>query len=179
MKSILLLQTLILFMMTPLTMQLFDFSLDSDLRNWYVVDDGVMGGRSAGNLKINEEGHGLFSGKVSLENNGGFSSIRYRFNQQSISDHKVCKIRLRGDGKRYQFRVKSDKYDRHSYIYHFETTGDWETIVIPMSEMYPAFRGRKLNMPNYPIQQMEELSFMIGNKRAEIFKLELDKIILE
>jgi len=166
-------------MVSPQTIQLFDFSLDCDLSNWYSVDDGVMGGRSAGNLVVNKEGHGIFSGEVSLENNGGFSSIRYRSTQQEISNYKLCKIRLRGDGKRYQFRVKTDKYDRHSYIYHFETSGDWETIVIPMSEMYPAFRGRQLNMPNYPVQQLEEISFMIGNKKAESFKIELDNIILE
>lgn len=172
-------QTLILLATTSPTMQLFDFNNDRDLSGWYVVDDGVMGGRSAGNLEINEDGNGIFFGDVSLENNGGFSSIRYRFEQRDISPHQLCKIRLKGDGKRYQFRVKTDKYDRHSYIFHFETSGEWQTIQIPLAEMYPAFRGRKLNMVNYPAHQLEELSFMIGNKKAESFKLELDWIELE
>ena len=160
-------------------MKIFDFSNDCDLSNWYIVDDGVMGGRSAGNLQINGEGHGVFYGDVSLENNGGFSSIRYRFIQSDISNFNFCKITLKGDGKKYQFRAKSDKYDRYSYIFHFETSGEWETIKIPLSEMYPAFRGRKLNMPNYPSDMIEELSLMISNKKAESFKLQIDKIILE
>ena len=55
---------------------LYDFSENSSLRYWSVVDDGVMGGVSQGSLRINYEGHGVFSGYVSLENYGGFSSIR-------------------------------------------------------------------------------------------------------
>ncbi len=160
-------------------MQLFDFSNNSDLNNWFVVDDGVMGGRSAGNLSISKEGHGVFSGDVSLENNGGFSSLRYSFEQKEIANFSVCKIRLRGDGKRYQFRVKQDRYNRYSYISYFETSGEWETIEIPLSSMYPTFRGRKLDMPNFPKKVLEEVTFLIGNKTAESFKLELDWIILE
>jgi len=165
--------------MTYSPIHLFDFSIDSDLSNWYIVDDGVMGGRSAGNFLINEEGHGTFFGDVSLENNGGFSSVRYRFEQREVTSYKTCKIRLKGDGKSYQFRVKTDKYDRHSYIYNFETTGQWQTIEVPLHEMIPTYRGRKLNMPDYPKALLEEITIMIANKKAESFKLELDEIILE
>mgnify|MGYP001794145454 CR=1 FL=1 len=61
------------------THTLFDFKKDSSLAGWSIVDDVVMGGRSAGHFKINREGHGEFYGTVSLENNGGFSSVRYAF----------------------------------------------------------------------------------------------------
>ena len=45
--------------------------------------------------------------------------------------------------------------------------------------MYPAFRGRKLNIGNYPGKQMEMIAFLIGNKNAESFILEIDSIILK
>lgn len=158
---------------------LFDFEEKCDLSNWYIVDDTVMGGRSEGRFNLNESGNGLFYGDVSLENYGGFSSVRHRFARQKVKDFTVCKIRLKGDGKRYQFRVKTSRYDRHSYIYYFETSGDWELIEIPLSEMYPTFRGRRLDMPNFPVVEMEEISFLIANKRAETFRLELDWVGLE
>ena len=66
-------------------MLLFDFSTESDLNNWQVVDDVVMGGRSDGQFSLNEQGHGVFEGRVSLENNGGFSSVRHRFESKSLS----------------------------------------------------------------------------------------------
>ncbi|MEL0109603.1 MAG: CIA30 family protein, partial [Cryomorphaceae bacterium] len=55
---------------------LFDFSKESDLSSWYVVNDGVMGGLSEGALELTSEGHGSFTGQVRLENYGGFTSIR-------------------------------------------------------------------------------------------------------
>ncbi len=170
----LVLSTLIL--LSP--MILFDFNKNSELINWRVVDDVVMGGRSDGHLEINAEGHGVFYGKVSLENNGGFSSVRHQFEPQAVKQFSKVKIRLKGDGKAYQFRVKSDLYDRHSYIYNFETNGDWETIEIPLSEMMPRFRGRQLDMPNYPSEILAEIAFLIANKKAESFKLEIDQISL-
>ncbi len=160
-------------------MVIFDFKNDSDLSSWTPVVDVVMGGRSDGDFEINLEGHAVFQGKVSLENNGGFSSVRYRFSQKNIAGFSKMMIRLKGDGKRYQFRVKSDQSDRHSYIYYFQTTGDWQQIEIPLFEMKPSFRGMELNMPNYPGEVLEEIAFLIGNKKAETFRLEIDKIILK
>ena len=58
---------------------IFDFNQTNPVNHWTVVDDVVMGGRSYGRFSIDSEGHGVFSGNVSLENNGGFSSLRYRF----------------------------------------------------------------------------------------------------
>jgi hypothetical protein len=45
--------------------------------------------------------------------------------------------------------------------------------------MYPSFRGQKLELPNYPGQSMEEIAFLIANKTAETFALEIDRIELE
>ena len=42
---------------------------------WSVVNDTVMGGRSSAQMSKAEEGW-VFEGRVSLENNGGFASVR-------------------------------------------------------------------------------------------------------
>jgi hypothetical protein len=158
---------------------LFDFNKESNISNWRVIDDVVMGGRSNGNFEINSDGHGTFSGKVSLENNGGFSSLRYNFKTKDVSAYSKIVLRVKGDGKNYQFRVKTSSRDYASYIYEFETSKDWMIIEIPFTEMDPRFRGRKLNEPNYPGQQLEEIAFLIGNKKEQSFELLLDSIILE
>ncbi len=158
---------------------IFDFNKDSDINSWKIVDDGVMGGRSSGSFYINKEGFGVFEGYVSLENNGGFSSLRYNFESKKVETYRKIILRLRGDGKRYQLRVKSNKSDRHAYINYIQTTKNWQLVEIVLSEMYPTFRGRKLNLPNYPNKNLEEVAFLIGNKVAENFKLEIDTIILK
>lgn len=158
---------------------IYDFSHQSDLQNWKVVDDSVMGGISQGNFSLNKEGHAVFSGTVSIENNGGFSSVRYNPIPRPVGHYSKIKLRIKGDGKTYQFRVKSEKSEYHSYVFNFQTKKDWHTVDIPFIEMYPSFRGRKLNVPNYPGEQIAEIAFLIANKRNERFKLEIDRIELE
>lgn len=165
-------------MLTATPQVVFDFDTSTNPNSWQIVDDVVMGGRSDGNFEINEEGHGVFSGTVSLENNGGFSSVRHstRINEVSANDKLV--IKLKGDGKKYQFRVKQDSRAYYSYIYTFETSGEWEEVEIPLKEMYPSFRGRKLNSPNFSHDTIREVIFLIGNKKAQDFKLIIDKILI-
>ncbi|HCE54224.1 MAG TPA: CIA30 family protein [Lutibacter sp.] len=160
-------------------MVIFDFNKESDISDWKVVNDAVMGGRSSSKFYLNEEGNGVFIGKVSLENNGGFSSLRHRFNQKKIAGYRKVSIRLKGDGKRYQFRAKTNKEDQQAYISYFETTGEWQTVEIMLSALEPTFRGRKLNMPNFPAEELEEVGFMIGNKLNENFELVINNIVLE
>ena len=160
-------------------MMLFDFTKTSDISNWSVVNDAVMGGVSDGSFSINESGHGIFEGTIRLENNGGFSSIRYAIGKTIISGKTTVIIRLKGDGKNYQFRVKENSDDQHSYVTKFQTSGDWETIELPLNTLYPSFRGKTLDKKNFSANQIEELGFLIGNKKKETFQLELDCIELK
>ncbi len=163
-------------MIMPLQMTLFDFSSTSDITGWEIVDDVVMGGRSDGAFYLSNEGKGVFTGKVSMENNGGFSSVRFDFNNLDIEAYDTFVLKVKGDGKRYQFRAKTRRYDRESYISYFETTGEWQEVEIPMSEMYPTFRGMRLNMDNFSGNSLGQISFLIGNNRPESFTLEIDEI---
>lgn len=158
---------------------LFDFAKNNNKANWSIVDDVVMGGKSSGCFYVNTDGHGVFEGKVSLENNGGFSSLRYRFKKLSTKPYSKVLLRIKGDGKKYQFRIKAKSSDYYSYIHSFDSSGDWESVEIALNDMYPAFRGRKLEIPNYSSTCIEEIAFLIGNKTPEDFKLIIDKLTLE
>ena len=158
---------------------IFDFNLKSDIRKWTIVDDVVMGGRSSGNFRLNDEGHGVFEGEVSLENNGGFSSLRYDCEKILLEGKTQVNIKLLGDGKQYQFRINSNNGDYYSYIIPFSTSGEWEEIEIQLKDMYPSFRGRRLDLPNFSDDYFEGITFLIGNKKNEKFKLVLDKIDLK
>ena len=161
------------------TMTLFNFNKTSDLTNWKIIDDVVMGGQSNGSFKINENGHGAYTGNVSLKKNGGFSSLHYYFDTIHIEQYSKFLIKIKGDGKTYQFRVKNKQTNRHSYIFQFSTNQDWQTIEIPFNKMSAAFRGRQLEIPNFEGVEMEEIAFLIGNKKEENFKLLIDSIYLE
>lgn len=160
-------------------MIVFDFSKETDPRRWEVEDDVVMGGRSKGEFSINDEGNGVFSGVVSLENNGGFSSVQHYFETIDVSPYLTAFIRLKGDGKRYQFLVEADREGRHYYVYEFQTTKAWQTVEVPLAKMYPVYRGERLAIPNYPGQTMAQVRFLIANGKSESFRLEIKKIWLE
>ena len=157
---------------------IFDFNADADLTNWYIVDDGVMGGLSDGRFEINEEGHGRFHGEVSTQNNGGFTMLQYYFEELAVKKFDFINVRLKGDGKQYQFRVKVNREDAHSYIINFETSGEWQDLKIPMKDLAPSYRGRTLEMPYFPNSSMEMIAFLIGNKRDENFELLIDRVEL-
>ena len=160
------------------TISIFDFNKESDISNWSITDDVVMGGQSSGSFYLDNDGFGVFEGLVSIENNGGFSSVRYGGRKIQLTDQNNLRIRLKGDGKKYQFRIKVNASDYYSFIYTFKTTGVWEIIEIPLKDFYPSFRGQKLNSPNFSSKNIEEIGFLIGNKVNENFKLVIDKIEL-
>ena len=160
-------------------LMLFDFTKEADLKNWYVVNDSVMGGESAGKMGKDAAGNGLFEGHVSLDNNGGFTSIKYDAGKIEMQGYNKFVIVLKGDGKTYQFRVKTNSNDYYSYVYSFETNDNWQTIEIPFSSMAPSFRGQSLNMANFPGDYLEEIGFLIGNKTAEDFKIAIDNITVQ
>ena len=157
---------------------IYNFMDSKGLDNWYVVDDRVMGGLSKGNVKLTETGNAIYFGDVTTENNGGFSLLRYQFHSIDVSNFNKIAIKLKGDGTPYQFRIKSDKRQRFSYVSNFKTSGNWETIIIPLNKFTPQFRGRKVNVQNFKEDKIEEIAFLIGNKIKESFKLEIKSITL-
>lgn len=157
----------------------FIFNNDASLDNWYVVNDGVMGGLSQGRLIITNDGIGTFSGFVSLDNYGGFTSVRYDCSIDQVNKHSYIILEVKGDQKNYQLRLKNKRSDWYSYKIDFQTSGEWEKIKIPLNELYPVFRGRTLDFPNFNGDEIEEFGFLISNKVEEDFKLEIKSIHLD
>ena len=159
-------------------MTIYDFSERKNAEGWRIINDGVMGGLSKGQI-LQQDNSGIFKGKVSTENNGGFTMTMLELDQRDVRQYTRFKLRIKGDGKSYQFRCKSDKNQNHSYVYEFNTSGDWEEVTIPFEQMMPKFRGRDLNQPVYQGQYLEEIAFLIGNKKEENFQLMIKYIRVE
>lgn len=158
---------------------IFDFNSNSSTRKWKIVDDVVMGGKSNGNFNLTTEGHGHFWGYVSLDNNGGFSSVRHQFNSIELNSKTKVILKIKGDSKKYQFRIKNNINNFYSYIFDFQTNGQWQTLELPLNKFTPSFRGRVLNQPNFDHQKISEISFLIANKKNESFNLLIDQIYLQ
>lgn len=158
---------------------LFDFQTSAETDNWLIVNDGVMGGLSESKFILSDSNSAVFKGIISLENNGGFSSTRTKPRDYDLADFDGILLRVKGDGKKYQFRIRSeDRFDGMAYRYHFNTEKNkWLTISVPFEECVPVFRGRILNdvEPIDP-KRIQQIGFLISDKQAGAFKLEIDWI---
>ena len=157
----------------------FEGSQNEKLR-WQVVNDGVMGGRSKGQVSITDSGTLRFQGDLSLENNGGFSSLRTNNLKLDLSDSSGLIMRVKGDGRSYQVRLGSDARYRGmevSFMAEFPTKkGTWQEVRVPFSELTGTFRGRTLKDEVFNPSKVRRLGLLLADKKTGPFSLEVDWI---
>ncbi|MBT8395396.1 MAG: CIA30 family protein [Gemmatimonadetes bacterium] len=156
-------------------MTVVDFAEPETVR-WTIVNDGVMGGRSSSDVELTEENTALFSGVLSLENNGGFASVRGRFPTMDLSDYEGVTLRVRGDGRSYQLRFRMNgSFNGVAYGTEFETkAGEWTEFSIPFTRFQPTRRGyRPRGAGPLDPSQIQQITFLIGDKIEAPFKLEI------
>ena len=156
---------------------LIDFSSPDEATHWEIVNDGVMGGISQSTLLNPSSQPAVFSGNVSLENYGGFSSIRTYPRNYQLESYDGFIIHVKGDGKRYRFRLRTDdQFDGIAYQAIFLTKPEeWVTVKIPFSDFIPVYRGRVVSdAPGLNPAHIKRLGFMIADKQSGPFRLEID-----
>ncbi|MBT3737827.1 MAG: CIA30 family protein [Candidatus Marinimicrobia bacterium] len=148
-----------------------------NLLNWKIVNDSVMGGRSDATLKLKNNLYGVFNGYLSLQNNGGFSSIRAYYPPDLINVKSIT-IRIKGDGRQYSFRVRGNTSNWASYTHTFNTVKNkWIEKELMIKDFYPLYRGYYLNdMPLLSEMVIKEIGFMLSDKQTGPFELEIDWI---
>ena len=110
-----------------------------DSGRWMVVNDGVMGGVSRSTVNLHKDGHLLFTGNVSTNYGGGFASIRTDYKNWGIGKNEGLILRVKGDGKTYQFRCRlGNNINQIAYRHYFQTNNDeWQEILLPFKEFLP------------------------------------------
>jgi hypothetical protein len=151
-------------------------NIGMDIGPWRSINDGVMGGLSAGGMTQSAEGL-KFSGAISLENNGGFSSVR-RPVSKDLSNATGVRLQVRGDGREYKFRIRQDVgFDGVSWSAGFASSGEWRQIDIPLDRFEPVFRGRPVPQAGPVIpSEIRQIGFLLADKTAGGFVLEIRSI---
>ena len=113
------------------------------------------------NLAIFEINNIIFSGNVSLENNGGFASIRRGFDGSQLKESSVFLLRVKGDGNIYKFRLTM-KGSYANYSADFKTTKDqWMDIEIPVESFKPYYFGRSIRAPKLKVHKVNSIGILI------------------
>lgn len=113
---------------------------------WSATDDPVMGGESSSGMESGPEETVVFTGNVSLANNGGFASVHRPLEQGLLTGYDALALRVIGDGRRYSLRLRQEEaFDGISWRHDFDTeNGKWRTVLLPFSGFGAVFRGREL-----------------------------------
>ena len=161
------------------SMVLYDFADQSDVSDWFNQNDTVMGGVSD-SATTWIDGQLVFSGNLSLDNNGGFTSTFGPINDQLptlMSGAKAIVVTARGDGKTYLMQIRN--YDNTRYIQRFTTVADVEQdYVLPLAD-FESVDWRLSVIPNaVPIDSttIGQLGFYLLDKQVGPFEIAISSI---
>lgn len=158
-----------------------DFGDERDSTQWYVINDGVMGGVSTGKLFENDSSV-VFKGEISFDNNGGFASFRNTFTRYDLSAYDTLEIRYRQSGQTFSFRLEFDRrYWMPTYkIILEDDSGDWQTLQAPISSLRKSRMGEFTGggMSEALKSKVRRMGFINEGKKEGPFELEIDYIKL-
>lgn len=159
----------------PMPVTLFAFD-SADEADWEVVNDGVMGGRSAGFVTV-EEGTLRFTGTL-VTRGGGFTSLRVNC-VIDLSGEQGLELRVRGVGRQFEVEVDDGTrvYGRNvSRRAAFPTAQEWAVIRVPFSALRSTFRGEPVNTPPLDPARIQRLGLYMADGQDGPFRLEVDFI---
>jgi len=166
-----------LLLLAPL-MAIAGQKMEMSLGPWLAINDNVMGGVSVGQMTETDEGL-RFEGKLSLENNGGFASVR-RPVEGGLAGVSGIRLKVRGDGRRYQLRMRHGRqFDGVSWRAGFKAGKDWQTIELGLDQFEPVFRGNAVpNAGPLVPKGVGQLGFLLADGRDGNFGLDIASIEL-
>jgi monofunctional biosynthetic peptidoglycan transglycosylase len=155
---------------------LFAFASPDAAAAWQTVNDGVMGGVSDGRFRITERQTLEFYGTLSLENNGGFASVRSRPRSLGLQAGDTLVARVRGDGREYQLNLyTAERMRAFSYRAAAQTRpGEWIEVAIPLDRFEATSFGRVLRGAG-PVdpRSVTSIGFLLAEKTPGPFSLEV------
>lgn len=158
---------------------LFDFALPGAASEWQAVNDGVMGGVSEGTLQITDRKTLAFFGTLSLENNGGFASVRTKAKKLGLENGDAVVVTVRGDGRVYSLNLYVPRPQvAFSYRATVPTRKDeWVDARLPLEQFVATSFGRVIADAG-PVNpdEITAVGFMLADKKAGPFKLEVESI---
>ncbi|MEI7699801.1 MAG: CIA30 family protein [Planctomycetia bacterium] len=158
---------------------LFDFSKADAPKEWQAVNDGVMGGVSEGKFRITDDKTMEFFGTLSLENNGGFASVRSKARKLGLETGDTLVAKVRGDGRAYTLNLYPNR-SRTAFSYRatVKTEKDqWIEIRVPLSQFEATSFGRVVRETGgVKPEEVTSIGVLLGDKKAGPFRMEIEWI---
>lgn len=166
--------------------RLTDFDgADDTYDGWFVVNDGVMGGRSNGTIEITDS-EMRFTGTV-VTQGGGFTSVRRRLDAGELAGTDRLELRVRADGRTYGVTMEDDgRYGQRSISHRADLAIDdaaaasssdgWTTVTLRYEQLLPTVFGQIVDADPFDPDQARELGIIIADGTDGDFTLAIDWI---
>ena len=158
---------------------LFDFADAASATGWATQNDTVMGGVSQ-STSTWANGQLVFQGTLSLENNGGFTSlvspIDEQLGERAVGASAIV-IDALGDGKTYVLQLRGN--DETRFIQRFATVaGAQQKYVLPIDkfEAVTSFLDPVANAAPIELANIRQLALYLLDKQAGQFELAVTSI---
>lgn len=157
-----------------------DFADPAEHRRWQVVNDGVMGGLSKGDIV--EQGDQLvFAGTINT-NGGGFSSIRRRVGDGLLEGARSLRVTMRGDARIYQLSLRSDAtYRGRSVAYQGVLRSQpgedgWNVATVSFKRLQPSVFGQRVRAPAFEPSRAASIGLILADGQDGPFDMAIRKI---
>jgi len=151
----------------------------SEVSNWRIVLDGVMGGRSSGN-RFAQDGHMVFKGVINT-NGGGFSSIRRPMARGDMDGADSLRLRVRQDGRAYRLTFRTNaRFRGRSVSYQLAIpqtpAGDWAEVTIPLENFRTSIFGYEVTAAPFDAAKVREMGIILADGIDGPFEIQIAEI---
>ena len=156
-----------------------DFAGADEQAGWRVTLDGVMGGRSSGQVSFTESTM-LMTGEV-VTAGGGFVLLRTPVFADAFTTGSFLRVRALSDGRGYEMVFTDDLPGRQRQLFHeatvpFTDSGDWQEVDVPLSGLSTTSNGRAVDAEPFDKDRAIEMGVIIKDGVDGPFRIELDWI---
>lgn len=160
---------------------LIDFgNLAKKNQEWVLLSDNIMGGVTKSKIEYTSNSV-LLSGNISLDNYGGFSSIRTKYKSVDLSQYNGIKIKFKSNNQKFAFTLEDNQnWTKPNYKREFSPKKDdtWEEMIIYFKDFQEIVIGEPTGntMKAKSLKNIVRMGIMTYEKKEGPFSLEVDYI---
>ncbi|MEM6584225.1 MAG: CIA30 family protein [Pseudomonadota bacterium] len=160
----------------PMTCRpLVDFSEPQEFDRWRVVNDGVMGGLSSGQMRRDGEWM-RYSGVINT-NGGGFSSIRRPLERGALANAVALKFNHDSDGRAYKLLLRSSaSYRGRRISFQAPIPAQGDGALVDLADLKGSLRGYAIPNARFERGEAVEIGIILADGRDGPFEMALRSI---
>jgi len=158
---------------------LIDFGNSTEKnQEWLLLSDNIMGGVTKSKIEYTSNSV-LLSGDISLDNYGGFASMKTKYKSVDLSKYIGIKIKFKSTNQKFAFTLEDNQnWTQPNYKREFSSKKDdtWEEVTIYFKDFQEIVIGAPTGnmMKLKSLKNIVRMGIMTYEKKEGPFSLEVD-----